>query len=179
MYFNIKRRLIYLAFGIVAFLTAYYVGATIDMDEKEAEDLKQGFTKQIKDINQTGIFINNLKIALAMFIPAAGFGLGLFSGFSTGMVFSALAETSHLFNNIPPLIILITPFGIMEVLAYGLAMSRSGMLIYQFVKKKSWREYAIPTLVEIGTVIVVLLAGAIIEWQMIEQFGRFDTLTNI
>jgi hypothetical protein len=62
----------------------------------------------------------------------------------------------------------------MEVFAYGLAMSRSGMIIYQLVKKKPWREYVIPTLIEIGIVIVVLFTAAIIEWQLIEQFGRLN-----
>ena len=62
----------------------------------------------------------------------------------------------------------------MEVFAYGLAMSRSGMLIYQLAKKKPWREYAIHTLIEIGIVVVVLFAGAVIEWQLIEQFSRLN-----
>ena len=34
-----------------------------------------------------------LMIALGMFIPVVGIGLGIFSGFSTGLVFNALAET--------------------------------------------------------------------------------------
>jgi hypothetical protein len=62
----------------------------------------------------------------------------------------------------------------MEVFAYGLAMSRSGMIIYKLVKKKPWREYVIPTLIEIGIVVVVLFTAAIIEWQLIEQFGRLN-----
>jgi hypothetical protein len=109
-----------------------------------------------------------------MFIPGLGTGIGIFSGFSTGMVFSAMAETSPFLSNVQPLIILLTPFGIMEVFAYGLAMSRSGMLIYQLAKKKPWREYTIHTLIEIGIVVVVLFAGAVIEWQLIQQFSRLN-----
>jgi hypothetical protein len=67
----------------------------------------------------------------------------------------------------------------MEVLAYGLAMSRSGMLIYQLSKKKPWREYAVHTLIEIGIVVIVLFAGAIIEWQLIQHFGRFNTNRSV
>lgn len=174
LHFNIKRRLLYLAFGAVAFLIAYSAGATINMSKKEAEDLKGQFAKQIAGIDQNGIFINNVKVALGMFIPGIGTGIGIFSGFSTGMVFSAMAETSPFISNVPPLIILLTPFGIMEVFAYGLAMSRSGMLIYQLVKKKPWREYTILTLIEIGIIVVVLFVGAVIEWQLI-QFSRLDT----
>ena len=174
LHFNIKRRLLYLAFGAVAFLIAYSAGATINMSKKEAEDLKGQFAKQIVGIDQNGIFINNVKVALGMFIPGIGTGIGIFSGFSTGMVFSAMAETSPFLSNVQPLIILLTPFGIMEVFAYGLAMSRSAMLIYQLVKKKPWREYTILTLIEIGIIVVVLFVGAVIEWQLI-QFSRLDT----
>ena len=31
-------------------------------------------------------------------------------------------------------------------------------------KRKSWEEYAIPTVIEIGIVLLVLLIAAIIEW---------------
>ena len=78
-------------------------------------------------------------------------------------------------NKVPPLVILITPFGIMEVFAYALAMSRSVMLIYYLFKRRSWRKYAIPTLIELSIVTGVLLVAAVIEWQMIEQMGGLDT----
>jgi hypothetical protein len=123
-----------LAIGAIIFIIAFSAGAAINMSKKEAEDLKGQLTKQIIGIDQNGIFINNIKVALGMFIPI-GTAIGISSGFSTGMVFSAMAKTSPVLNNIPPLIILFTPFGIMEIFAYGLAISRSGMLIYQLVKK--------------------------------------------
>ena len=174
LYFNAKLRLIYLAIGTLAFMIAFSAGAEINLSEKEAEDLKGQLTKQIVNIDQNGIFINNVKVALGMFIPAVGTAIGISSGFSTGMVFSAMAKTSPILTSVPPLIILFTPFGIMEVFAYGLAMSRSGLLIYQLVKKKSWKEYAIPMIIEIGIVVVILFVGAIIEWDLIQQFGRLN-----
>ena len=174
LYINVKRRLIYLAIGILAFMIAFSAGAEINLSKKEAENLKEQLTKQIVNIDQNGIFINNVKVALGMFIPAVGTAIGISSGFSTGMVFSAMAKTSPILTSVPPLIILFTPFGIMEVFAYGLAMSRSGLLIYQLVKKKSWKEYAIPMIIEIGIVVVILFVGAIIEWDLIQQFGRLN-----
>jgi uncharacterized membrane protein SpoIIM required for sporulation len=174
LYFSVKRRLMYLAIGTLVFVIAFSAGAEINMSKKEAEDLKGQLAKQIVNIDQNGIFINNIKVALGMFIPAVGTAIGISSGFSTGMVFSAMAKTSPILNNVPPLIILFTPFGIMEIFAYGLAMSRSGLFIYQLVKKKSWKEYAIPMIVEIGIVVVILFVGAIIEWDLIQQFGRLN-----
>jgi uncharacterized membrane protein SpoIIM required for sporulation len=164
--------------GMLAFLIAYSAGAAVHMGKQQTADLRQHFAQQIRGIDQNGIFINNAKIALGMFVPAAGIGLGVISGFYTGMIFTAIAQTSTL-NNVPPLIILITPFGIMEVFAYGIAISRSGILIYQLVKKKPWREYAIPILIEVGIVILVLLVGAVIEWQIITQFSGPHTLPNV
>jgi uncharacterized membrane protein SpoIIM required for sporulation len=170
LHFIIKWRLFYLTIGMVVFVIAYSIGAGTDINRGDAENLRQQFNEQVEDIDQNGIFMNNLRISLGMFIPALGIGLGLFSGFSTGLIFNVIAENSPLLNNVSPLVILITPFGVMEIFAYGLAMSRSGMLIYQIVKKKQWKEYIIPTIIEIGIVIAILLVGASIEWQMITQF---------
>lgn len=175
--FNIRQRVIYVALGIVAFLIAYSAGAAVHMGKQQTEDLRRHFAEQIRGIDQNGIFVNNARIALGMFVPAAGIGLGLISGFYTGMIFTAIAATSAL-NSVPPLVILITPFGIMEVFAYGIAISRSGIFIYQIVKKRSWREYAVPILIEIGIVILILLAGAVIEWQIIAQFKGSHVLPN-
>ena len=172
MHFDIKWRLFYLTIGMVVFIIAYSIGAATDLNRTEAENLRQQFNEQVKDIDLNGIFMNNLRISLGMFIPALGIGLGIFSGFSTGLIFNVIAESSPLLNNISPLVILITPFGIMEVFAYGLAMSRSGMLIYQLIKKKQLREQIIPSIIEIVIVIVVLLIGATIEWQMVAQFDE-------
>jgi uncharacterized membrane protein SpoIIM required for sporulation len=150
------------------------------MSSSEVNDLKNRFMDQIKDIDQTGIFINNAKIALGMFVPLLGVGLGIFSGFSTGMVFNAIAATSANLNDISSLLILVTPFGLMEIVAYGLAISRSGMLFYSLLKRKYWREYLLSTLVEIGVVVILLLSGAIIEWEMIARLnGLSDTRISI
>jgi hypothetical protein len=94
-------------------------------------------------------------------------------------VFAALANSEPALSGVPPLIILITPFGIMEVFTYGLAMSRSGMLVYYFVKRRPWREYAVPTLIELGIAAAVLFAAAIIEWAIIEQLGGLDNVEVI
>jgi stage II sporulation SpoM-like protein len=186
--FKIKRRLLYLGLGAAVFLIAYSVGAAVPMSDEEAAQVRQEFADQIGDINENGIFVNNVRIALGMFIPAAGAGLGIFSGFATGSVFSALAHSSPELAGIPPLAILITPFGIMEVVAYGIAMSRSGMLVHRIVKDKPWRKgngrqffrnSLVPTFIEMGIVAVVLFAGAVVEWAMIQHLGGLEPSTVI
>jgi hypothetical protein len=47
------------------------------------------------------------------------------------------------------------------------------------VKKKPWREYAMHTIIEIGIIVVLLITGAVIEWQMIMQLDGSATLPDI
>lgn len=110
-----------------------------------------------------------------MFIPGFGIVLGMLSAFSTGLVFNALSSISPALSNISPLVVFLTPFGILEIIAYGIAISRSGILSYQLIKdtnrRGSWRKYDIPTIIEIGIVVVILFIAAIIEWRIIHTLG--------
>lgn len=171
---GIRQRLLFVALGAALFIGTYSAGAAVQMTPKEAEEVRKSFAEQIGDIDQDGIFVNNFMISLGMFIPGVGVALGSLSGYATGNVFAAIAQDTPQLQGVPPQIILITPFGVMEVFVYGLAMSRSGLLVYNFVKKKPWRQYAVPTAIEIGIAAVVLFAGAVVEWWMIEQFGGLD-----
>ncbi len=169
-YMSKKRRFAFVAIAAVAFAGAYSVGAATTMTDEEAKTLKEEFEKQVEGVDAIGIFLNNIRIALLMFIPGFGIGLGMFAAFSTGLVFSALAQTTPEIANLPPLIILATPFGIMEVFSYGMAMSQSLILINEILRKRSLKPWIIPTMIELGIVVVVLLAAAYIEFYMIEQF---------
>lgn len=171
---KIGRRIVFLAIGMAVFLALYYAGSTTKMAPADSAMLREQFMSQIGDIDETGIFFNNVGIALGMFIPALGAGFGMFSGYSTGLVFSAIADSNAQLSGVSPLVIFLTPFGIMELFAYGLAMSRSGLLVYQLVKKKPWRQYVVPTLIEMGIVVAVLFAAAIVEWWMIENLGGLN-----
>jgi hypothetical protein len=167
-YFSIGYRLLYLAGGVAVFLGAYLTGAALPLNEQEAQDIVTEFTEKVNDIDETGIFLNNIGIALAMFVPGAGVGVGIYSGVSTGMVFHAFTVGVAELEGLHPLSVIATPFGILEILAYGLAISRSGMLVAQLAKRgRMWKEYTIPTLVELGIVIAALIAGSLIESQAI------------
>jgi uncharacterized membrane protein SpoIIM required for sporulation len=155
---------------MAVFMAAYAAGAASPLSEEEAEDVRTGFLADIGSIDQSGIFLNNIEIALAMFVPGAGVGVGIFSGVSTGVVFNAFALVTAELQGVPSLSVLVTPFGMLEVFGYGLAMSRSAMLAIQLAKKserKNWRQFAVATGIEVGVVIAVLLAGSLIEAQVI------------
>lgn len=154
---------------MAVFVAAFYAGTAADIKDYDrgAENLTQQFTRQAEQIDRNGIFYNNLRISLGMFIPAVGIGLGISTGFSTGFLAMAIAESSPLLSNVNPFADLIKPFGVMEIAAYGLAISRSGMIIYQIILMKRWRRIVFPTIIEIGVVTAVLFIAATIEWNTI------------
>ncbi len=171
-YFTIPYRIGYLGLGALLFVASYSAGAAEPLSDEDAEEIRSGFLEDTEGIDETGIFLNNLKVALAMFVPGVGVGLGIFSGLSTGEVFNAFALVSPELAATSPLSVLATPFGMLEVFAYGLAISRSGMLAVQLAKRserKSWRQFSMMTAIEIAVVIGVLIAGSLVEFQVISE----------
>ena len=142
----------------------------MEVSQEEAELFMEEFAELIDGIDGFGIFVHNTTLALPMFIPGFGVAWGLFSAWSTGMAFSAIVTTAPELAGIPPLAILyLSPFGIMELAAYSLAISRSCMLIYAIVKKTSLRPQLRPAGIEAGAVMGLLLAGGYLEYYAIEM----------
>lgn len=174
MYPPIKFRLLYLALAVGLFVLAFSVGTAILLSPEQADNIRQELGQRNKNLDQVGIFANNLVPSLEMFIPAAGVIIGGYAAFSTGQAFNAFALANPVLKSIFPLSLLITPFAIMEILAYSLAMSRSAIIAYYLVRKprswkQSWKKYLIPTMVEIAIVVLVLLIGSIIEMQKLAR----------
>jgi hypothetical protein len=71
--------------------------------------------------------------------------------------------------NISPLSVLfLSPFGLMEIFSYSLGISRSFILIKAIITKTNLSQFIKPTIIEIGVVIALLLAGGYVEFYMIE-----------
>jgi hypothetical protein len=173
-HYNIKQRLFYLALGIIAFLIFFIIGTSVTLDESTSSLLKEQFQNKIKNIDSVGIFFNNFLISFLMFIPGIGIAFGLFSGFSTGNIFMIL--TRDLPIQIPPLLVFLTIFGIMELVSYGIAISRSYMLLIRIIKRSNVKESLIHAGIEIGIVAIILLFSAIIEWDLIVKSGGINFL---
>jgi uncharacterized membrane protein SpoIIM required for sporulation len=176
MQYQFKLRLLYVTLGIIAFLILYWTGTQTKLDYSSSIKLKEEFMRKIQDLNYIGIFTNNLAISIIMFIPGIGILFGLFSGYSTGTVFSAIAQTSQsTASQISPLFILLTPFGIMEIFSYGLAISRSSLLLLSLIKKENVLKQFKYTLIEVIIVTLILFFAALIEWHFISLFDGLDT----
>ena len=171
MLITFKNRLVFFFIAMLFFLGIFYLGFSFRMDESFSKELSKNFINQITDIDEFGIFLNNLKIALVMFIPVIGLIMGTISGFSTGLVFNSIMNLSDVtYSN--PLVIFLTPFGILELAAYGLAISRSCILFFEILKKKFTKKSLFYLLIEVALVSGMLFVGAIIEWMMIENIPK-------
>jgi len=75
-------------------------------------------------------------------------------------------------ENIPALtIIFMSPFGLMEIAAYSIAMSRSYILVHKIIKKIPIRGDIRVTVIEVVILICLLLAGGFIEHLLIESMS--------
>ena len=171
MLITFKKRLVFFFIAMLFFLGIFYLGFSFRMDESFSKELSKNFINQISDIDEFGIFLNNLKIALVMFIPVIGLVMGTISGFSTGLVFNSIMNLSDVtYSN--PLVIFLTPFGILELASYGLAISRGCILFFEILKKKFTKKSLFYLLIEVALVSGMLFVGAIIEWMMIENIPK-------
>ena len=164
-----KNRIILFFIFLAVFTIIFQLGSMTTVSQEEADLFMEEFEKLVLDIDAFGIFVHNTTIALPMFIPGFGIFLGLFSSWSTGYAFAAIATSVPEIANISPLTILfLTPFGLMEISAYSLGISRSFILIKAIFTKTNLFQFIKPTIIEIGIVIALLLAGGYIEFYMIE-----------
>ena len=177
---NAKKRILVFFIFMGLFSLAYQIGAMNEVSEEDALEFMKEFEELIEGIDAVGIFLHNILLSLAMFIPGFGIAWGFYSGWSTGYAFAAIVSITPQLSDIPPLALLYaSPFGLMELVAYSTATSRSFILIHMIIKKINLRTAIRGTAIEIGIVVGLLLAGGFLEFYMIElaqsgvDFGVF------
>jgi len=169
--FRNRRILVFLIF-IGIFSLSYSIGSQSKLSDEESQSFLKEFQKVVQGIDAIGIFEHNTSVALPMFIPGFGLAWGAFAAWSTGVAFGALVTTTPALAKIPPLALLyLSPFGIMELVAYSIGMSRSFLLINTIIRRKPLKNELRQTGIEIGVVLALLLVGGFIEYSMIQQFG--------
>jgi hypothetical protein len=171
MLFSFKQRLLFFFMAVLFFLGLFQLGYLIKIDKSFSKELSKNFINQIHGINGLGIFFNNFKIALVMFIPILGIVIGSFSAFSTGLIFNSIINLSHI-HYPSPLLVFLTPFGFLELMSYGLAISRGSIFLFEILKKRVSKKSILYLLVEVGLVSIMLFIGALIEWNMISNMPK-------
>ena len=154
------------------FSASFAIGAEVEVSEEESAIVLEQFETLIDEIDAVGIFTHNTTLALPMFIPGFGIAWGAFAAFSTGMAFSVIKDASPMLENVPSLTILfMSPFGLMEVAAYSIAMSRSYMIIHKMIKRMPIRpDYRIIG-IEVALLVGLLLTGGFVEYYFIENIS--------
>ena len=152
------------------FSASFAIGAEVQVSEEESKIILEQFESLIENIDAIGIFSHNTTLALPMFIPGFGIAWGAFAAFSTGMAFSVIKDASPMLANVPSLTILfMSPFGLMEVAAYSMAMSRSYMIVHKMIKRMPVRPDFRVIGIEIAILIGLLLTGGFVEYYFIES----------
>ena len=164
-----KIRIITFFTFLLIFTIIFQLGSMSTVSDEEASMFMEEFKKLVLDIDGFGIFVHNTTIALPMFIPGFGIVWGLFSAWSTGYAFASIVTIMPEIANISPLSVLfLSPFGLMEIFAYSLGISRSFILIKAVITKTNLSQFIKPTIIEIGIVVALLLVGGYVEFYMIE-----------
>ena len=165
---NQKRTITFFIF-VGLFSVSYLIGSQSPISHEDALTFQEEFNDLIGDIDGIGIFLHNSAVALPMFIPGFGVAWGFFSAWQTGQAFAALALLNPIISDIHPLALLYaSPFGIMELVGYSIAMSRSLLLTHKIIKKIPIKnDYKIIG-IEAGIVVGLLLAGGFLEAYLID-----------
>jgi len=152
------------------FSASFAIGAEVQVSEEESAIILEELESLIVEIDAIGIFSHNTLLALPMFIPGFGIAWGAFAAFSTGMAFSVLQDANPMLANIPSLTILfMSPFGLMEIAAYSIAMSRSYMIVHKMIKRMPIRPDLRVIGLEVAILVGLLLAGGFLEYYFIES----------
>lgn len=176
---NQKRTITFFIF-VGLFSASYFIGSQSEVSHEDALAFQEEFNNLIEDIDGIGIFRHNSVIALPMFIPGFGVAWGFFAAWQTGQAFAALALLNPIISDIHPLAILYaSPFGIMELVGYSIAMSRSLLLIHKIIKKIPIKnDYKIIG-IEVGIVLGLLIVGGFLEAYMIEYVEEMGLVMEI
>lgn len=162
-----RYRLAFFAVLVAVFLVSFLIGTTYKMSNDEARQFLKEYHTSTQGIGAFGIFVHNISNTLGMFAPVAGVGWGIYNAWSTGAAFKILLSLNSILSQSSPVMVLLsTPFGVMEVVSYGIAMSQSLSLLIVVVKKKPLMKELRNTAIAIGIVAIVLLVAAFIESSM-------------
>jgi len=161
---------------LAIFSFTFALASEVQLSEGAVTEAIAELDEMKERIDGAGLYVHSVFIALPMFIPGFGIFWGLFAAFSTGVAFSAMKSAIPLLDQIPALSILfMSPFGLMELAAYSIAMSRSYILIHKIIKKMPIRPDIRATCIEVAILVVLLLAGGFLEYFLIESMSGFDS----
>ena len=156
-----RERIVWLLLFMAVFSAIFSIASEFQIDEEEAQMIQESVIEKMDQADSSTIFLNNILLGLVMFIPAIGAIFGMAVAFATGMAFSSFGVSLEY----PAFLILwLSPFGLMELVAYSIAMSRSLLIVK---RRKFLRQDLRIIIIELGLVIILLFVGGAVESSMI------------
>jgi len=161
--FGSRRLLLFLAVLVIE-LTVFFIAMAFPLDPAQQRSLNQEGQQLVQSVNGggpldtfSGIFLNNVRIALIEAIPFVGPVFLGYSIFYTGEVLQAFALSAN--PPLPPLILgavtFVFPHALIEFAGYAVAVTAGVMLIWAGIKRRLRTEIRVYAQ-------EVLIAGAIL-----------------
>ena len=159
-----SRRVLLFLMVLMIELTIFFIAMAFPLDPAQQRSLNQEGQQLVQSVNGggpldtfSGIFLNNVRIALIEAIPFVGPVFLGYSIFYTGEVLQAFALSSN--PPVPPLILgavtFVFPHSLIEFAGYAVAVTAGVMLIWAGIKKRLRTEIRVYAQ-------EVLIAGAIL-----------------
>lgn len=162
---------------IMLILIGLMIGGTIyPLGDEEGREIQESLEKLGEDNLELNIFSNNMIVALLGTIPFAGPPIAGYIAFNTGRFLgwasAQLGIPTNLIIAIALLTILLTGYGLLEFLGYGVAVAESITISY-YILGKRWllRSELKILLLAIALSALFLALGAIIEAALIRELG--------
>ncbi|MEM1945073.1 MAG: stage II sporulation protein M, partial [Nitrososphaerota archaeon] len=165
---EVRRRVYYSLAATACMIAVLSAGALTPLDPNTSEMLLSQAEQLISRAGASplGILANNLLASLIMMIPAIGIPLSIFIVYNTGLIFSALSVSygvpSYLLLTIP----FITLYGLLEMLAYGVAVSESAVMVSAVFRRRIGRELKLLPIV-VAVTAALLAVAALLEFLLI------------
>ncbi|MCW4000250.1 MAG: stage II sporulation protein M [Candidatus Bathyarchaeota archaeon] len=175
-----QRRIYSILFVLVLAVLATLIGLMVPMSPTQAKMISDQLNQTLTQGNEQGtlvqdIFLNNFPLCLLMFVPLAGFGIGMFILFSTGQAFRAVFEiqaASGATTATPEIsaataflaLALIGAVFLLEYVSYSIGMAESIWLFRRIMQGEKRLMGELKYLaIFIGIVALLLIIGAVVE----------------
>jgi len=174
-----RKRIYSITFVLALSILATLIGLLVPVSPQEAQLISDQLNQTVTNGTANGtlitdIFLNNFPLCLLMFVPLAGFGIGMFILFSTGQAFRAVFEiqaangvatASSVDISATTAILALSLIGavfLLEYVSYAIGMAESIWLFRRLLQNR-WKSEIKYLLFFIGIVALLLIIGSIVE----------------
>lgn len=175
-----RKRVYSICAVFILSLLVTLIGALVPVSPETAQIINNQLNQTLVDGQAQGtldldIFVNNFTLCLLMFIPIAGFFIGMFILFSTGQAFRAVFEiqmANGVATTTPDVSIATTTatlvlIGVavvflLEFVTYAIGMTES-LWIFRRILQNKWKQELKWFIILIGVAALLLAIGAIVE----------------